>query len=280
MQGSTVGAALWNTSFGQDKSGIRWTYRHSIVHGFRSPVQGVLPILPSHAPRIGIFCLTRRCRPLLLPAGSIRSSSPSGWHEDCFKPKALQVPGSPLRPYRSTSGFSGPCRCPCWGKTGKNCISQGHSWSLAYLLKDLCRGYCNVNFGIVKFAALTVWRHWMRCQSFRTTFDQMTGSHSNSPGKYDRDYGFPKDSWYSIGGSWWRKDWESIERHPAKVCHKCCYRLASLWFWWAATQAWLRFETSWKYFTFTFALGAGQIDPESTAGHAICDNSLNHHQNC
>ena len=30
--GSTAGAALCNTSFGQDKSGIRWTYRHSIVH--------------------------------------------------------------------------------------------------------------------------------------------------------------------------------------------------------------------------------------------------------
>ena len=28
-----------------------------------------------------------------------------------------------------------------------------------------------------------------------------------------------------------------------------------------------------------FAWGA-QIDPESTAGHAICDNSLGDHQNC
>ena len=39
-------------------------------------VQGVRPILfPSHVPRIDIFCLThRRCR-VLLPAGSIRSSS-------------------------------------------------------------------------------------------------------------------------------------------------------------------------------------------------------------
>ena len=30
--GSTAGAALCNTSFGQDKSGIRWTNRDSIVH--------------------------------------------------------------------------------------------------------------------------------------------------------------------------------------------------------------------------------------------------------
>ena len=71
-----------------------------------------------------------------------------------------------------------------------------------------------------------------------------------------------------------------MERHPAKVCQKCCYRLASLWFWWAATQAWWIFETSWEYFPFMFALGAGQIDSESTAGQAICDNSLGHHQNC
>ena len=221
---------------------VLWFYDHSIVHGFRSPVRGVLPILfAPHVPRIGIFCLTHRCWPVLLPAGSIRSSSPSGWYENCFKPMALQVRGSPLRPYRSASVFSRPCRCPCWGKTGRNCISQGHSWKLTYLLKDLCiffwGGCCNVNFGMVDLAAQTVWLHWMRCQSFRNTFDQMTGSHSNSPGKYDRDYGFPKDSWYSIGDSW-RKKCESMERHPAKVCQKGCYRLASLWFWWAATQAW------------------------------------------
>ena len=43
--GSTAGAALCNASFGPDKSGIRWTNRDSIVHGFRSPVQGVFPIL-------------------------------------------------------------------------------------------------------------------------------------------------------------------------------------------------------------------------------------------
>ena len=35
-----------------------------------------------------------------------------------------------------------------------------------------------------------------------------------------------------------------------------------------------------KYFTFMFALGTAQIDPESTACYAICDNSLGHHQNC
>ena len=31
MQGSTVGAALCNTSFGQDKSGIRWSYDSMII---------------------------------------------------------------------------------------------------------------------------------------------------------------------------------------------------------------------------------------------------------
>ena len=50
---------------------------------------------------------------------------------------ALQVPGSPLRPYRSTSGFSGPCRCTCWCKTRRNCISQSHIWKLAYPLRTL-----------------------------------------------------------------------------------------------------------------------------------------------
>ena len=124
----TPGAALCNTSFGQDKNGIRWTYDHSIVHGFRSPVRGVLPTpFPSHVPRIGIFCVTHKCWPVLLPAGSIRSSSPSGWYEDCFKPMALPVPGYPLRPSGSASEFSRPCRCPCWCKTGRTCISQGHS---------------------------------------------------------------------------------------------------------------------------------------------------------
>ena len=134
--------------------------------GFRSPVRGVLPILPSQAPRIGIFCFTHRCRPVLWPARSIRSSSLVSRYKDCFKPMALQVRGSPLRPYRSASVFSRPCRCPCWGKTGRNCISQGHSWKLAYPFKDLCiflwGADCNVNFGMVEFAALIVWPHWMR----------------------------------------------------------------------------------------------------------------------
>ena len=128
----TAGAALCNTSFGQDKSGIKWTNCHSI--GFRSPVRAMPTILfPWHVSRIGSSCLTRRCRPVLLPAGSLRSSSPSGWHEDCFKPKAPPVPGYPLRPSRSTSGFSGLCGSTCWGKTDRNCISHGHSWKLAYL---------------------------------------------------------------------------------------------------------------------------------------------------
>ena len=233
--------------------------------GFRSSVQGVRPILfPSLVPRIGIFCITHRCWPVLWPAGSIRSSSPSGWYENCFKPMALQVPGSPLRPCGTASGFSGSC---------------GSTW-----IQDLCIFFwgvhCNVNFGMVEFAALTVWLHGMRCQSFRTSIDQMTGLHCNSPGKYDRDCGFAEGPWYSIGDSWRKGGCQSTERHPANVCQKCCYRLVSLWFWWAATQAWKTFETSWEYFTFMFAWVAAQIDPESTAGHAICDNSLGRHQTC
>ena len=70
----------------------------------------------------------------------------------------------------------------------------------------------------------------MRCQSFRTSIDQLTGSHSNSPGKYNRDYGFPKDCWYSIADSWRKKDCESTGRHPANVCQIGCCRIASLWF--------------------------------------------------
>ena len=233
--------------------------------GFRSSVQGVRPILfPSHVPCIGIFCITHRCWPVLWPAGSIRSSSPSGWYENCFKPMALQVPGSPLWPCGTASGFSGSC---------------GSTW-----IQDLCIFFwgvhCNVNFGMVEFAAVTVWLHWMRRQSFRTSLDQVTKSRCNSNGKYDRDCGCPKDSWYSIADSWRKKDCESTGRHPANVCQIGCYRLASFWFWWDATQTWWTFETYRKYFTFMFALGAGQIDPESTAGHAICDNSLGHHQTC
>ena len=84
----------------------------------------------------------------------------------------------------------------------------------------------------MEFAAttITVWLNWMRCQSFRTSIDQLTGSHSDSPGKYNRDYGFPQDSWSSTGDSWRKQDCESMESHPAKICQKCCYRLASLWF--------------------------------------------------
>ena len=89
----------------------------------------------------------------------------------------------------------------------------------------------------------------------------------------------PPTTWYSIGYSWRKEFCQSMERHPVNVCQNGSYRLASLWFWWDATSAWWTFETSWKYFIFMFAWGAGQFDPDSTAGHAICDNSHGH-QNC
>ena len=150
-------------------------------------------------------------------------------------------------------------------------------------LKDLCiflwGGYGNGDFGMAEFTALTVWQDWMRRQSFRTSLDQVTKPRCNSHGKYDGDCGCLKDSWYSTSDGW-RKRLRVDGKPSRKVCQNGCYRLASLWFWWAATSAWWTFKTSWKYFTFMFALGAGQIDPESTAGHAICDNSLGHQQKC
>ena len=202
------------------------------------------------------------------PKDSWSSTGDSWRKKDCESmeshPAKVRQKCSPLRPCGTASGFSGSC---------------GSTW-----IQDLCIFFwgvhCNVNFGMVEFAPLSVWLHWMRCQSFRTSIDQMTGLHCNSPGKYDRDCGFLEDPWYSIGDSWRKGGCQSTQRHPAKVCQKSCYRLVSLWFWWAATQAWWTFETSWKYCTFMFAVGAAQIDPESTAGHAICDNSLGHHQNC
>ena len=42
---------------------------------------------------------------------------PSGWYEDCFKPKALPVPDSTLRLCESVSGFSAPCRGSCYWET-------------------------------------------------------------------------------------------------------------------------------------------------------------------
>ena len=70
----------------------------------------------------------------------------------CFIPTALPIPGSPLRPSGSASGFSGPCRSTCWCKTGRNCISQLQAGLPCEedLCIFLCRGYCNVNFGMVE----------------------------------------------------------------------------------------------------------------------------------
>ena len=199
----------------------------------------------------------------------------------------------PVRRLLQTNGASGsrlssstiPIRFGVFRTVRKHMLTQ--NWQKLHLTgpqlkaslppKNLCRGYCSVNFGIVKFAAL----HWMRCQSFRTSLDRMTESHCNSPGKYDRNCACPKDSWYSTSDSWRKEGCQSMDRHPANVCQNGCYRLASLWFWWyAKSSAWWTFETSWKYFTLMFALGAGHSDADSTAGHAICDNSLGHHQNC
>ena len=158
--------------------------------------------------------------------------------------------------------------------------------------KGLCRGYCNVNFGMVKFAALTVWPHWMRCQSFRTSLDRMAESHCNSTSSSQSPLTFKyiaPESMTGIVAAQKTLDIQLVTAGAKKVAspwtvipptQNGCYRLVSLWFWWYAKSAWWTFETSWKCFTFMCALGAGQIDADSTAGHAICDNSLGHHQNC
>ena len=124
--GSTAGAALCNTSFGQDKSGIRWTYRHSIVHDWL-----YLPCPRGASHPVSVTCATDwhfLSHPQMM-ACALASRQHSKFitvspDEDCFKPMALQVPGSPLRPCGSASGFSGLCRSTCWCKTGRNCISR------------------------------------------------------------------------------------------------------------------------------------------------------------
>ena len=67
--------------------GVSWRYlwydlvdilRH--FGGILAAPSRILPLpipFPSSVPLIGIFCFTHRCWPVLLPAGSIRSSSPS-----------------------------------------------------------------------------------------------------------------------------------------------------------------------------------------------------------
>ena len=119
----------------------------------------------------------------------------------------------------------------------------------------------------------------MRCQSFRTSLDQVTKSRCNSHGKYDRDCGCPEDSWYSIGVGEEKtvSQWNAI---PPKFVKN------------AATD-WHRFDFDGlrhKHGGYLKRLESisfsclhweqDKIDPESTAGQAICDNSLGHHQNC
>ena len=286
-QGSTSGAALCNTSFGQNESGIRWTNRNSIVHDWL-----YLPCPRGASRPVSLTCATDwhfLSHPPVL-ACALASSQHSKFISVRLVRRLLQTKGaSSSRITSSTIRI----RFGVFRTMPKHMLTQ--NWQKLHVtgpqlkatsslpLEDLCiffwGRYCNVNFGMVEFAALTVWLHWMRCQSFRTSLDQMTGSHCNSPGKYGRNRGYPKDSWYSIGYSWRKEFCQSMERHTANVCKNGCYRLASLWFWCDATSAWWTFKTSWKYFTFMFAWGA-QIDPESTAGHAICDNSFGHHQNC
>ena len=103
--------------------------------GFRSTVQGLLPILPSRVRRIGIFCFTHRCCPVLLPAGSIRSSSLVSRYEDCFKPTGAS--GSRLSSSTIPIRFRvfRTVRKHMLTQNWKNCISHGHSWKLAYLLR-------------------------------------------------------------------------------------------------------------------------------------------------
>ena len=104
----------------------------------------------------------------------------SGWYGACFKPKALQVPGSPLRPYGSASGSSGPCGSTCWCKTGRDCISQGHSWKLAYPsgpLHLLLRGLLQCRFsdgGVCCTNCLTTLNEMSIFQDFTRSNDWVT----------------------------------------------------------------------------------------------------------
>ena len=98
--------------------------------------------------------LSHKRWPLLL-SGSIRSSSLSGWYEEWFKPTALQVPRSPLRPYEFVSGFSGQYGSTCWCKTGRNCISQDHRWKLAYLLRPFAS-----LMGLLRATAMSILGWW------------------------------------------------------------------------------------------------------------------------
>ena len=137
-------------------------------------------------------------------------------------------------------------------------VWQGHScWKLAWLFRTFASFwgvYCSVNFGMVEFAALTVWLHWMICRSFRTSLDQMTESQSNSSGKYDRDCGSPERLWIFNCWQLAKKNMRVMRVDGTPSCQslskKGCYRLASLCFWWDARQAWWILETSWEYFTF------------------------------
>ena len=56
-----------------------------------------------------------------------------------------------------------------WPKVGKSRRTLGHSLKATLPCEDVCifpwGVYCNVNFGMVEFAGLTVWQHWMRCFS-------------------------------------------------------------------------------------------------------------------
>ena len=169
--------------------------------GFRSTVQGLLPILPSRVRRIGIFCFTHRCCPVLLPAGSIRSSSLVSRYEDCFKPMALQVPGYPLRPYRSASGFSGLCGSTCWRKTGKNCISHGHSWKLAYLLRTFEGATAMSILGWWRLAGTPLPAEIRNCRDTKLWYTESSSldiSHIESEAAWNRNpqrWKFPLRSW-------------------------------------------------------------------------------------
>ena len=157
-QGSTASAALCNTSFGQDKSGTRWTNRHAIVHDwlwepsargasghFSLTCDMYLHFLNflSH-PQALAFALASRKHPKFI---SIRLV----W-------KVLQTNGdSGSAPISSTIWirfwvFRTAKTSTCW------CKSQGHHGKLTYLLRpfasfDGATACCYVNFGMVNAGA-------------------------------------------------------------------------------------------------------------------------------
>ena len=137
--------------------------------GFRSTVQGLLPILPSRVRRIGVFCLTHKCCPAACQPAALEVHLSSVGTKTASNQWRFRFEAHLFDHTDPLPGFQDHADAHVEAKLAETAFHGAtvESWlaplrTFASSFEGATAMSCNVNLGMVEVAALIVWPHWMR----------------------------------------------------------------------------------------------------------------------